>query len=140
MDSLATPEEVRLRFQLPPELPASDAINAAIAEAGLVLAGRADPGRVTPPLPDAFRSGAILLAGAFLFRSLAAGDAHEQRDLHIGGQRIAPGKRFGALLALAEQAEAEAWERLAPWLKPAPPRPPAAATDGAPLFGAPRGE
>ena len=61
-------------------------------------------------------TGETLLAGAYLYRALAAKDAFQQKQMTIGGQRIEAGERFRALMAVAALTEKQAWFLLEPYL------------------------
>ena len=56
-------------------------------------------------------------------------------DLVVGGQRVSTGKRFGALLAAAAEAEKEAWETLGPFLAARAGRDVAGTTDTTAVLG-----
>jgi len=128
MATFATESDVRRKFQLedtvltPPAL-VEGSLNDAHTEllrylAPEYLAG-GDAGLVL---------GETLLAGAHLYRSLAARDAFEQRAVTLGGQRLESGARYDALLGVAVLTEASAWRILEPYLAAQMGRPPLAAT------------
>ncbi len=136
MPGFTTEPLVRLRFQLqdtasvPPAL-----IEAAIDDAHAELLGRLGPACTEPPWPQALVLGETLLAGANVYRALAAKDAHDQKHVAVGGQRVEGGHRFGALTAVARTTRAAAWRLLAPFLRDHPPHAPAAVTDSVPVLG-----
>jgi hypothetical protein len=127
---------VRTRFQIPDEATVSTAlINASIEDAHTILLRYLDP-QYDLPEPDAqLVLGETLLAGAQVFRSLAANDAATQQELSIAGQRISAGNRFASLMTLAGKAEDAAWRALAAYLVPKPGIPLAMTTDTMPILG-----
>ncbi|MCC6144866.1 MAG: hypothetical protein IT368_13755 [Candidatus Hydrogenedentes bacterium] len=129
---------LRTRFQIPDESTASTAlINASIEDAHTHLLRFLDPQYDLPEPDPQLVFGETLLAGAYVLRTLAAGDAAAQQDITIAGQRISPGNRFAALMTLAEKAEVNAWPILAPFLLPKPGIPLAMTTDTIPILGDP---
>ncbi|HNV20319.1 MAG TPA: hypothetical protein PKM22_01640 [Candidatus Hydrogenedentes bacterium] len=136
MPSFTTESMVRLRFQLQDtaSVPA-DLVEAAIDDAHAELLARLGPAYADPPWPQALVLGETLLAGANVYRALAAKDAHDQKHVVVGGQRVEGGQRFGALTAVARTTRAAAWRLLAPFLRDHPPHAPAAITDSIPVLG-----
>ena len=136
MANFSSESEVRLKFQLADTvLVQADVINAAIDDAHRNVLRELDP-EVDPETPEAgLIAGETLLAGAYLFRSLAAQDAFAQKHVTLGGQRIEDGDRFRALTAMAALTEKQAWYLLEPYLRDAPARIPADATGSMPVLG-----
>lgn len=136
MSTFTTESRIRERFQLsdttlvPPNL-----IAAAIDDAHTDLLRYLDPVHETPSLPDALILGETLLAGAYLFRGIAARDAFEQKRIALGVHRIDSGPRFDALMALADATQAKAWNILEPFLKARPSQVLAAVTETVPVLG-----
>lgn len=131
-----TESAVRLRFQLTdttitPAALIEQCIDDAHERVLALLAPGIDPG-APPPL---LSLGECLLAGACVLQALAAKDAAVQKQITIGGQRLEPGQRFGALLRAAAHAEDEAWETLGPFLIPAASPPVLATTPTQPVLG-----
>lgn len=136
MPNFTTESAVRLTFQVADTaLVTPGLVNQAIDHAHIELLQRLDPVFDSDPPDSVLILGETLLAGAHLFRSLAARDAFEQTTLAIGSQRIEPGQRFGALTAMSEQAERLAWQALAPFLKPVPAQQLLDATATQPVLG-----
>ncbi|MEA3364488.1 MAG: hypothetical protein U9Q79_02515 [Candidatus Hydrogenedentes bacterium] len=136
MASFTTEAMVRLRFQLndtasvPTEL-----VQAGIDDAHTEILDRLDPAYAEEPYPEALVLGETLLAGANVYGGLAAKDAHDQKQVVVGGQRIEPGDRFAALAGTANGARVTAWRLLAPFLREQPPHAPAVLTDTVPVLG-----
>lgn len=136
MASFASEPDVRLRFQLSDTtLVTSDLVTGSIEDAHVEVLRFLDPVFDVSPAADGVVLGETLLAGAFLFRSLASKDAFEQKDLSLGGHRIQAGKRFGSLSAAASIAEEEAWRVLEPFLSARPPRSPLDVSDTSAVLG-----
>lgn len=136
MAEFAAEGAVRLRFQWPDNarVPA-DLIAAAIADAHDEVLRRL-ASWVDPEAPDdALCVGETLLAGARVLSALAAKEATEQRHVTVGRQRVEAGTRFSALMAMADRAEADAWDRLAPYLDAVPEMWTAGTTDSQPVLG-----
>ena len=126
---------VRLRFQLTDTvLVPSDLIGQTVMDAHDAITARLRPEFLTNP-PAGVILGETLLAGAHVLLTLASRDAFEQKQMTIGGQRIEPGKRFDALLALAERAERQGWDVMASYLMPIPWGSVATVTDAMPVLG-----
>jgi hypothetical protein len=125
MPSFTTESMVRLRFQLQD----TASVPADLVEAAI------DDAHADPPWPQALVLGETLLAGANVYRAVAAKDAHDQKHVVVGGQRVEGGQRFGALTAVARTTRAAAWRLLAPFLRDHPPHAPAAVTDSIPVLG-----
>lgn len=127
---------VRLRFLLADTaLAPPDLVSACIADAHEHVLRLLDPAFDTDPPAEGLVAGETLLAGAAVFRALAARDALDQRRVAMGGQRIEEGRRFDALRAVAADATADAWVALEPYLRARPARVHALATDTAPVLG-----
>ena len=138
MAGFTTEAMVRLRFQLNDTVSApEELVLAAIDDAHTELLERLDPAHAAEPYPEALVLGETLLAGANVYRALAARDAHDQRHVVIGGQRVEAGGRFAALGTVADAARAKAWRMLAPFLRDRPPHAPAGLTDTVPVLGGP---
>ncbi|MCF6287475.1 MAG: hypothetical protein L3K26_20175 [Candidatus Hydrogenedentes bacterium] len=58
--------------------------------------------------PTGLVQGETLLAAGKVLRALASGDAVEQVELQIGGQRIGAGQKFASLMSMARRFEKEA--------------------------------
>lgn len=89
----------------------------------------------TEPPPEALVAGEATLAAAYLLRTLAARAAGDRRLVRVGGQSVERGRHGAELAAVAACLEAEAWEMLAPFLAPPPPRAPALATHTKAVLG-----
>ncbi|MDZ4861559.1 MAG: hypothetical protein SGI88_21510, partial [Candidatus Hydrogenedentes bacterium] len=114
---------VRLRFQLnDPTLVPADLIAACIEDAHAEVERFLDADTETDPPDEALVTGETLLAGAYVFRAIAAKDAFAQRNVTIGGQRLEAGERFRALTAVAALTEKQAWFLLEPYLTEQPAR------------------
>ena len=128
--------QVRLKFQLNDAvLVPSLLVEAAIDDAHGNVVRQLDTDVDTDPPEAGLISGETLLAGAYLFRSLAAHDAFSQKNVSLGGQHIQNGDRFRALTAMAALTEKQAWYLLEPYLMDAPARIPADATGSTPVLG-----
>ena len=136
MTCFAVEADVRLKFQLSDTTLVSSAlITASIEDAHTELLRRLDPAYGAGAPDDALVMGEILLAGAHLFRSLASKDAFEQKQIALGGQRMDAGKRFSALMTMAELSERDAWYLLEPYITDAPARTPMNASDTVAVLG-----
>lgn len=136
MPPFTTENSVRLRFQLADTtLVSAELIAACIDDAHNEIERALDPTVEVDPPDASLVTGETLLAGAYLFRTLAAKDAFQQREVSIGGQRIAAGNRFQALSSAASITEAQAWYILEPFLSPRPPRTLLNSTDSMPVLG-----
>lgn len=136
MASFATEADVRLKFQLDDAtLVPSTLVVGSIDDAHEELLRFLDPQFDTTPAEEAVVMGETLLAGAHLFRTLAAKDAFDQKQATIGGQRLEAGKRFTALMAVAALTEDQAWYVLEPYIEARPSRVLAAVTDTVPVLG-----
>ena len=125
-----TESEVRLKFQVDDlSIAPATLVLQSIDDAHAQILRYLDPAIDIDPVPVPLALGETLLAGAHLLRSLASRDAIYQKHITIGGQRIEPGKRFAALLALAAKTEAQAWRELAPYLAQKAGMEPASTTD-----------
>ena len=123
MPSFATESDVRLRFQLnDAALVPADLIGASIDDAHGEIERFLDADVDVDPPEHGLVTGETLLAGAYLYRALAAKDAFQQRHVTIGGQRIEEGERFRALMAVAALTEKQAWFLLEPYLTSQPVR------------------
>ncbi len=137
MATFAVEADVRLRAQLnDTTLVPSNLIELCLTDAHIMLALCVDPVyfNATPPAEGLVRGEALLAAGG-VFRSLASKEAFDQKALVIGGQRIEPGQRFGALMSMADALQTEAWSVLEPYVTVRCARTPAAATDTVPILG-----
>lgn len=136
MASFTSESEVRLKFQLTDSvLVPQDLIVAAIDDAHRNVLRELDPDVDAQNPEPGLVSGETLLAGAYLYRSLATHDAFAQKHVAIGGQRIEDGDRFRALTGAAALTEKQAWYVLEPYLREAPARIPADATGSIPVLG-----
>jgi hypothetical protein len=136
MNSFTTETLVRLRFQVEEaHLASAELLEAAIAEAHVVILARLAAGVDTGTPPDRLILGETLLAGSVLLRAVASKEAVARRDVTVGGQRVESAKRVAALTALAQDAEDRAWETLAPYLTPPGLRKPGCTTDTTPVLG-----
>jgi hypothetical protein len=136
MPNFSTEADVRLKFQLNDTVAVpQDLIIAAIDDAHRNILRQLDPEVDTESPEPGLVSGETLLAGAYLFRSLAAHDAFAQKNVTLGGQRIEDGNRFRALTGVAALTEKQAWYVLEPYLREAPARIPADATGSTPILG-----
>ncbi|NUM54368.1 MAG: hypothetical protein HUU46_12040 [Candidatus Hydrogenedentes bacterium] len=136
MPNFATESDVRLRFQLnDAALVPADLIEACIDDAHREIERFLDPEVDADPPDQELVTGETLLAGAYLYRALAAKDAFCQRNVTIGGQRIEEGERFRALMAIAALTEKQAWFVLEPYLAAQPVRLVVECTESAPVLG-----
>ena len=136
MANFATEADVRLRFQLNDTAEVSSAlVNASIDDAHTELLRFLDPVFDELSPEDALVMGETLLAGAYLYRSLASRQAFDEKQVAIGGQRIEAGKRFSALMAIASLTEETAWYILEPYVVDRPSVSPAGATDTVAVLG-----
>jgi hypothetical protein len=136
MPNFTIESEVRARFELhDATLVPATLIDARIDDAHTELLRFLDHDFDAGSPDDALIMGETLLAGAHLFRSLAAKQSFEGKRLTVGGQRVEEGERFQALTAIAEAAESQAWYMLEPYLNTVPGRSPADATDTTPVLG-----
>ena len=115
--NFATETEVREQFQLTDTTVTPTAlIPASIHDAHEEILRLLDPVDDVPSPEAAIVSGAVLLAGAHVLRSLASKDAAEQKHVSVGGSRVEAGKRFDVLMTMAASAEERAWQTLEPFL------------------------
>lgn len=134
MAAFATEADVRLKFQLEntatvPSALVVESIDAAHADVLRVL-------RDNPPSPEAeVIRGEVLLAGAYVLRSLASREAAEQKQVTVGGQQVSTNGRFDLLLTAARVAEEKAWSVLEPYVVPRPTQACLAASDTTPVLG-----
>lgn len=136
MANFATESDVRLKFQLEDTtLVPSALVTESIDHAHAVILGRLDPQYDVQPPDTDLALGETLLSGSRLLQSLASKEAFDQKDVTIGGQRIASGKRFATLMAMASTAEAEAWRMLAPFLVDCPARTVIEVNETTPVLG-----
>lgn len=136
MAVFSTESAVREKFQV---------TDTALAPAGLVERSLADaheeilrwldPGVNVESPPAGLVAGETLLAGAHLLRSLASKSASAFREVRVGGNQVVTGGRSVPLMALAAQAEQQAWEMLGPYLKPVDGSDGALATDTLAVLG-----
>ena len=136
MSAFTTESAVRLKFQLTDTtLVPSDLITTSINDAHAELLRYLNPDYDVEPPEDALVQGETLLAGAHLYRSLAAKEAFSQKHVAVGSQRIEPGERFTSLMTIATLTEGLAWYMLEPYVLDQPARALAAATDTTPVIG-----
>lgn len=136
MPNFATESDVRLRFQLnDAALVSEDLIGASIDDAHGEIERFLDADVDVDPPEQGLVTGETLLAGAYLYRALAAKDAFQQRHVTIGGQRIEEGERFRALMAVAALTEKQAWFLLEPYLTSQPVRLVIDCTETTPVLG-----
>lgn len=127
---------VREKFQLHDTALVSSALVAtSIDDAHTELLRHLDPAFDTSPAEAALVAGETLLAGAHVYRSLAAKDAHDQKHVLIGGQRLEGGGRFAALIAVSQMVEKLAWYTLEPCLLELPARRLVEVTESRPVLG-----
>lgn len=136
MPPFATESSVRLRFQLSDTVAVpADLVVACIDDAHAELERFLEKTLDFDPPESALVTGETLLAGAYIFRALAAKDAFQQRHVTIGGQRIEGGARFRALMAVAALTEKQAWYLLEPYLAADPVRIVLDTTPSTPVLG-----
>lgn len=136
MATFAVEADVRLKFQLDDTtLVPSGLIQACLEDAHRDVLRYLEPAFNIIPPDEGLAAGEAVLAGAYLFRSLAAKDAFGQKQIVIGGQRIDAGQRFDALMTMASATEAKAWSLLDQYLSVCPSQTLAAATDSVPVLG-----
>lgn len=136
MATFAAEDDVRDRFQAhDTETIPSGLVTTMLEDAHEEVLRRLDPAYGEAPAPSGLVAGEALLAGARLLHALASRDAIEQQHISIGGQRFDAGNRFAALLAMADQAEARAWEMLEPYLLARPAQQALDASDSTPVLG-----
>ena len=117
MANFCSESDVRLRFQLSDTvLTPSDLLATCIDDAHTEVLRSLDAGVDVDPPDQGLVTGETLLAGAYVFRALAAKDAVQQKHVTIGGQRIEDGERFRALTAVAALTEQQAWFVLEPYV------------------------
>jgi len=136
MAAFSTESDVRLKFQLEDTaLVPSDLVVKSIDDAHEVVLRHLDPS-VDPGSPAvALVLGETLLSGALLLHSLSSNDAFVQKNVSVGGNRIAGGGRFDALRSAAATAEEQAWYLLQPYLADEPERLLLGVTDTRPVLG-----
>lgn len=136
MPAFTNESEVRARYDLnDATLVPAALIETAIADAHEELLRYLNPAFDVEEPEAVIVIGETLLAGAHLFRTLAAKQAFAGKRLTVGGQRIEEGTRFDTLMAVAASSEAQAWYILEPCLIAVPPRTAARATDTIPVLG-----
>lgn len=136
MATFATESDVREKFQLTD----TNTVSSALVVRGLNDANtdilRVLDDDVDTVTPEAgLIMGEALLAGAYVLRSLASGDAFSQKNLSLGTARVAGGDRFGDMSKAAEVAESQAWYVLEPYVSEMPEKPVASVTDTQPVLG-----
>lgn len=136
MAGFCSENDVRLRFQLSDAvLVTAELIETCIDDAHAEIERFLDETVDVDPPDAALVTGETLLAGAYLYRALAAKDAFQQKQVTIGGQRIEAGERFRALMAVAALTEKQAWFVLEPYLTAQPARLVIDTTDSIPVLG-----
>ncbi len=136
MAGFTTESEVRLKFQLPDAtLVPTDLVTKSIDDAHEVVLRKLHPDVDTASPDAALVTGETLMAGALLLHSLSANDAFVQKNVSVGGARIAEGGRFDALQSAAATAEEQAWYVLQPYLAEEPERLLLGATNTRPVLG-----
>ena len=117
MSAYTTGKMLRVKFQLDSLAEVTSAlIEASIKHAHGIVINRIREEYLDAP-PEPVIVAETLLAGAALLRSLSARLALDRREARLAGHQLETGKRFPAMLAVAEAAEAEALELLKPWLR-----------------------
>ena len=133
----ATESDIRIRFQIyDTVMVPSDLVTTCLDEAHRELLRFLDPVYDETPTEAPIITGEVLLAGARVFRAVAAKDAMERQDLQIGSHRIRPSGRADALAAIAVIAEKDAWYLLEPYLLATPAHMMATVTHSTPIFDA----
>jgi len=128
--------KVRAKFELHDTvLVSSELIDGAIDDAHTEILRYLAPDVEINPPEEGLVLGETLLAGAHVFRTLAAKDAFDQKHLTIGGQDVAGGQRFNALERVGTVAEELAWYILEPYLEHPGMRAVGDATDTEPVLG-----
>ena len=108
---------MRVKFQLDNLAEVTtELIEASIEHAHSVVIARIREEYLEAP-PEPVVVAETLLAGAALLRSLSSRLALDKREARLAGHQLETGKRFPAILAVADAAEAEALELLKPWLR-----------------------
>ncbi len=116
-------EEAAVRAQLHlADTVSAEQIDAALAEAHAVILDWLAPEVELGDPPESIARGEALLAGAMLFRSMAAAETLRQRRLSVGGARIEESRRLESLERGAETLENRALEALGPYLRQPRPR------------------
>lgn len=136
MANFTTESQVRAKFHLTDTtLVPADWVTASITDAHTELLRYLDPAFASGTPDDALVLGETLLAGAHLYRSLAAKQAFDQKRVSAGGQRIEEADRLDALETIARIAEEQAWHFLEPYLLEHPGRLALEASDSVPVLG-----
>ena len=136
MAGFTTEADVRLKFQLADTtLVPATLVTSAIDDAHEEVLRYLDSSVDTVSPDEGLVLGETLLAGAHVYRSLAAKDAFEQKYVSIGGQRLEGGERIAALTVIADLSEVQAWYMLEPYLEALPPRKCAGVTATEPVLG-----
>lgn len=136
MAGFTTESDVRLKFQLEDTtLVSSTLVTKSIDDAHEVVLRHLHADVDTGSPEAALVAGETLLAGAVLLHSLSSNDAFVQKNVTVGGNRVAEGGRFGALRSAAATAEEQAWYLLQPYMKDEPERLLLGATDTRPVLG-----
>ena len=117
MAAFTTEELLRVKFQLDNLAEVTtELIAASIEDAHTVVVGHLRDECLEEP-PALVIVAETLLAGAALLRSLSARLALDRREVRLAGHQLETGKRFPALVAVAQTAEEEALRLLTPWLR-----------------------
>jgi hypothetical protein len=136
MAAFSTESDVRLKFQLEDTtLVPSDLVTQSIDDAHEVVLRHLHDDVDTGSPAAALILGETLLSGALLLHSLSSNDAFVQKNVSVGGNRIAEGGRFDALRSAAATAEDQAWYLLQPYLADEPERFLLGVTDTRPVLG-----
>ena len=123
MANFSTETEVREKFQLmDTTLVPSSLVTRGLDDAHTQILRHLDPEFDVPSPESAVVMGETLLAGSNVLRSLASGDAYQQKTLNLSGHSVNSGDRFRDLSFAADVAEEQAWYVLEPYVlgKPAP--------------------
>ncbi|MCK5862587.1 MAG: hypothetical protein KAH38_08885 [Candidatus Hydrogenedentes bacterium] len=117
MAPFTTEEALRLKFQLDnlPEV-TSALIETSINHAHSIVTTWVRE-TCLAEVPEPIVVAETLLAGAALLRSLSARMALDRREVRLAGHQLETGKRFPALIAVAQAAEKEALQLVTPWLR-----------------------
>ena len=136
MAAFSTESDVRLKFQLEDTtLVPSNLVVKSIDDAHEVVLRHLHPDVDMGSPEVALVTGETLLAGACLLHSLSSNQSFVQKNVSVGGNRVAEGGRFDALRSAASTAEDQAWYLLQPYLADEPERLLLGVTDTRPVLG-----